>query len=288
MASEILRAIDQAFASGRYEPLVFKQLDPTVSSQVLETLKDREENNSNTPRLRFHFIAPDGYLRVVMPSGLHESAVFWMRNEMSLWIYQGLLTPTATRAILDGPLTHENFLGIFNGSCKIPDIAYIPCINRIRAQFPAIVLESGWSESEAQLLRDCQLWQQGSAGSVKVVLLFKLFGPNLQNQIKASLHLCRYSTNQTPVISSYACLSYMSNPFEYFTYHVLMKNVIFQAVFPRPIVSVADPWITINELFGGRTPNDLNPLSQLRFSLDQLRIIVDEEIHNLGYVPAVL
>ncbi|KAG0138222.1 hypothetical protein HOY82DRAFT_596303 [Tuber indicum] len=227
MAAEILRAIDDAIASGRSEPLVFKQLHPMVSSQVLQTLRDREDNNTNTARLRIHFIAPDGYLRVVMPSALHESVVFWMRNERCSWSQQGLLTSAATRAICDGLVTHENFLGIFKGSCKIPDLAYIPCINRIRAQFPTIVLESGWTESETQLLRDCQLWQQGSAGGVRVVLLFKMFAPNVHNQIKATLHLCRYSADQIPVMSSYASLSPMSFPLDYFTNHLLMKNLIF-------------------------------------------------------------
>ncbi|KAG0130339.1 hypothetical protein HOY82DRAFT_609593 [Tuber indicum] len=227
MAAEILRAIDQAIASGRSVPLVFKQLNPTVSSQVLQTLKDREDNNSNTPCPRIHFIAPDSYLRVVMPSALHESAVFWMHHELHSWIYQHLLTPTAMSAIRVGLVTQENFLGIFKGSCKIPDLAYMPCVNRTRAQFPTIVLESGWTESETQLLRDCQLWQQGSAGGVRVVLLFKLFTPDVQNHIKATLHLCRYSADQIPVMSSYACLSHMSYPFDYFTYHVLMKNCIF-------------------------------------------------------------
>ncbi|KAG0640495.1 hypothetical protein HOY80DRAFT_1068958, partial [Tuber brumale] len=54
-------------------------------------------------------------------------------------------------------------------------------------EFPTVVLECGWAESEAELLRDLQLWQEGSAGAVRIVILFKVFRPSITNQIKATL-----------------------------------------------------------------------------------------------------
>ncbi|CUS12289.1 unnamed protein product, partial [Tuber aestivum] len=66
------------------------------------------------------------------------------------------------------------FVGAFAGSKKTADLSWSPRINDGElTEFPTIVLESGWSESQAQLERDSQLWFQGSAGAVKVVLLFK-------------------------------------------------------------------------------------------------------------------
>jgi len=58
-----------------------------------------------------------------------------------------------------------------------------------------VVLEAGWSESQAQLERDSQLWFEGSAEAVKVVLLFKLFQANKNKEIKATLNVCRVVDN---------------------------------------------------------------------------------------------
>ncbi|KAG0138226.1 hypothetical protein HOY82DRAFT_596307 [Tuber indicum] len=237
MASEILRAMDKAVASRKTDPLVFKQLNPMVSYQILQTLRCREDY-TNTLDFRLHFIAPDGYLRVVIPSAVHESAVGWMRKQWASWIHQNLLIPSATEAIDDVLITYDNFVGIFEGSSKTPDLAYIPCFKGIGSQFPSIVLESGWTESEAQLLRDGEIWQQGTAGAVKVVLLFKMCAPNINNEIKATLHICRYSANQVPVMSSYA-------------------------IFPPPVAFIPDPFITINELFAGQTPTQIDATTHL-------------------------
>ena len=44
---------------------------------------------------RIHFIAPDGYLRLVMASWQYGTAMSWMRTEFAMWICYGLLTPNA-------------------------------------------------------------------------------------------------------------------------------------------------------------------------------------------------
>ena len=48
-----------------------------------------------------HFVAPDGYLRVVKPTILHATAVSWMRVEYTSWIGSRLLTPAAFILISD-------------------------------------------------------------------------------------------------------------------------------------------------------------------------------------------
>ena len=44
----------------------------------------------------------------------------------------------------------------------------------IRAAGMSIVLESGWSESLAQLRQDAQFWLENSRGDVKIILLFSI------------------------------------------------------------------------------------------------------------------
>ncbi|KAG0635376.1 hypothetical protein HOY80DRAFT_1093753 [Tuber brumale] len=260
MATQILQVIKEALETRNHELLVFRELDPKVSSEILDNLL--HPIDKTTPfGCRIHFVAPDGYLKVVMPTPLHETAVSWLSGEVNWLVYYGLLTPAAFGPLRSGLITYENFVGDFEGSSKTPDLSYNPHINEIKREFPTIVLESGWAESEAQLLRDLQLWQEGSAGAVRIVILFKMFRPSITNQIKATLKICRYGAGNAPIISSYQ-------------------------IFPTPAQPLADPWITIDELFGGDTPSGLNPETQLPLSINRLRLEVEAEIRQQGHDPA--
>ncbi|KAG0640517.1 hypothetical protein HOY80DRAFT_1068752 [Tuber brumale] len=260
MAAKILQVIKEALETRNHELLVFTELDPKVSSEILDNLLDPRDKT--TPfGCRIHFVAPDGYLKVVMPTALHETAHSWMVGEFGWWIYDHLLTPAAKGSLMCGLITYDNFVGDFEGSSKTPDLSYNPRINGIRREFPTVVLESGWAESEAQLLRDLQFWQEGSAGAVRIVILFKMFRPSINNQIKATLKFCRYGAGNAPIISSYQ-------------------------IFPTPAQPLADPWITIDELFGGDTPSGLNPETQLPLSINRLRLEVEAEIRQQGHDPA--
>jgi len=90
------------------------------------------------------------------------------------------------------------------------------------SEFPTIVLESGWSESQAQLQRDCQLWLEGTAGAVKVVILYKMDPPDRQNQIKATMTFCRYVAGGAPVMISYVCSSL---PYRTFFFYLVFPAV---------------------------------------------------------------
>ncbi|CUS13271.1 unnamed protein product [Tuber aestivum] len=176
-----------------------------------------------------------------------------------------LVCPFVLRSSLastDNCVAHDHFLGPFAGSSKTPDLAYSPCINGIRRAFATVVLESGWTESEAQLLRDLQLWQEGTAGAVKIIILFKLSRSREQNRVKATLLFSRYVAGGAPVMSLYS-------------------------IFPSPSQPYPDPWITVDELFGGMAPGGLNPGVQLPLSLERLRVRVEAEMRQQGFVPAV-
>ncbi|KAG0636992.1 hypothetical protein HOY80DRAFT_908426 [Tuber brumale] len=200
-----------------------------------------------------------------MPTTIHETAHSWMVGELYRWGYDHLLPPSAQEALMsyiDDGIAYDNFVGDFEGSSKTPDISFNPSINGILREFPTVVMESGWAESEAQLLRDLQLWQEGSAGAVRIVILFKAFRPSITNQVKATLKFCRYGAGNAPIISSYQ-------------------------IFPTPAQPLADPWITIDELFGGDTPSGLNPETQLPLSINRLRRAVEAGIRRQGHDPAV-
>ena len=80
-----------------------------------------------------------------------------------------------------------------------------------------MVLEAGWSESQAQLERDSQLWLEGSAEAVKVVLLFKLYPANINKEIKATLNVCRVVDN------------------------TIVRKTFVYSFFPYPSLSLLDP-----------------------------------------------
>jgi hypothetical protein len=57
----------------------------------------------------------------------------------------------------------------YNFSRKEPD----QCITPAGMYLPTIVVESGWSESRANLHRDRDLWLYGGYGSVQLILIIK-------------------------------------------------------------------------------------------------------------------
>ncbi|CAZ85280.1 unnamed protein product [Tuber melanosporum] len=68
--------IHKAFETRTCEFLTFSGLAPTVSAKILENLLSLKDPIALG--LRINFIAPDGYLRIVMASRLHETAVALM------------------------------------------------------------------------------------------------------------------------------------------------------------------------------------------------------------------
>lgn len=76
------------------------------------------------------------------------------------------------------------FLGQYTSSRKEPDAHIIP----LTLDMPTVVVESGWSESRAQLHRDRDLWLIGGRGVVNVVIVIK-WVRNSSNQVKGDIEL---------------------------------------------------------------------------------------------------
>ncbi|KAG0643088.1 hypothetical protein HOY80DRAFT_880574 [Tuber brumale] len=101
MATQILQVIKEALETRNHESLVFTDLDPKVSSEILDNLL-HPTDKTTLFGCRIHFVTPDGYLKVVMPITLHETAHCWMWGEFSWWMYDHLLTLAAKRALMCG------------------------------------------------------------------------------------------------------------------------------------------------------------------------------------------
>ncbi|KAG0640494.1 hypothetical protein HOY80DRAFT_1068954 [Tuber brumale] len=110
MATQILQVIKEALETHNHELLVFTELDPKVSSEILDNLLH--------PMDKTTAFATDGYLKVVMPTALHETAVRWMVEQLVFWGYDHLLTPAAIRAVWCGLITYDNFVGAFGARQK--------------------------------------------------------------------------------------------------------------------------------------------------------------------------
>ncbi|KAG0634123.1 hypothetical protein HOY80DRAFT_1140931 [Tuber brumale] len=263
MAEKIFYTILPAIKSGKPELLEFDNLDPEVSTRVLDSLFDYSNRHLEERSFRVHFSAPDRYLRVVIPSYLHEAAHSWLVRQFSLWTGGGLINDDAADMItMPGSPRVNNFIGAYATSVKEPDFAFIPLdVNRLRRDFPSVVMESGWASSAAELFRIRRVWHEGSGGRVMVVILVKLYKPTSGNQVRATLEISHTSPGAAVII--------------------LKRDV-----FPVPDPVQPDPTLTIEELFGGQAPPNHEPQTILPLDIGRLRRVVEANLISDGYVPA--
>ncbi|PUU74442.1 hypothetical protein B9Z19DRAFT_1158441 [Tuber borchii] len=177
MAAQILTQIHNAFKTRSCESLTFTELDISVSAEILKNLLGQ-------------------------------------KDICALKLSSGLLTLSAILSISGALRACDTFVAAFEGSQKTPDLCYSPQLNGVKTEFPTIVLKVGWSQSEFGLKHNAQLWLEGSAGTIQVVFLFKLFYPNVQNEIKTTLHLCRLDNNVV-VLDTYV---FSSSPYLIFLF----------------------------------------------------------------------
>ncbi|KAG0634851.1 hypothetical protein HOY80DRAFT_1096187 [Tuber brumale] len=100
--------------------------------------------------------------------------------------------------------TIEMFRGSNIERKKIPDSALTPQTGGDITYYPSVVLESAWSESFRQLYRGADLWQHGTHGHVKVVVLVKVFPQNSNNRVKVVLVICWMNSSGVPVRTEFS------------------------------------------------------------------------------------
>jgi len=71
------------------------------------------------------------------------------------------------------------------------------------AEFPTVVLESGWAESSSRLREDARLWQIGSNMAVRVVLQAKFFLADHNNSVRFVFFIYRGNLNGGSCLPDY-------------------------------------------------------------------------------------
>ncbi|KAG0123589.1 hypothetical protein HOY82DRAFT_229873 [Tuber indicum] len=265
MAETIFKQILCAIKSRTPELLTFDNVTPHDFADIVYNLRLRS-NNLEQRSFRIHWFASDKQLKVVMPSKLHECAAVWL-NEMIIKAVMGAIIPeiwAETMQISPSP-EYKNFVGEYRGYTKEVDLTFIPLFDTDpprKAEFPSVVLESGWDESAVALHRDARTWLVGSDGEVRVAIQVKFYRADQWNEIKASLWISRAQPGQRPTA-----------PEE----HI---------IFPRPHTPPPNPLVSLNEFYSGRCPPGVDPLACVSLDLERLRIIAGLEIVARGSVPA--
>jgi hypothetical protein len=139
------------------------------------------------------------------------------------------------------------------------------------------VFESGWSESYPELIADKNLWLDGGAPHVNVVIIVK-WSWLVQNRIKCFLEMWK-SNNPIPFrfvrISPNSCDHQIT--------------VSLQSTFPGPPPGTPPQQlpITLGELYGASLPANRNANEVLMFSVDEFRnLFADDALREEGYIPA--
>ncbi|PUU78626.1 hypothetical protein B9Z19DRAFT_1126485 [Tuber borchii] len=161
----------------------------------------------------------------------------------------------------------NNFVGEYVGSVKEADFTFIPRIGHRRQQsaaYPSVVLESGWHESSTRLLADSKLWQEGSAGAVRVVLQVKFYEPDNQNEMRLVLSISRTVPGGGP------------------TQHDHYASPIF----PAPPQRQDNPSISLDEFYAGACPPKIDPATAIPLDLELLREEAGFYIRKQGHIPA--
>ncbi|RPA90968.1 hypothetical protein L873DRAFT_1820274 [Choiromyces venosus 120613-1] len=201
-----------------------------------------------------------------MPSELHECAEEWLREMIVDARMQGII-PQGWRGTMQisHSAEYNNFIGKYTGSVKEADLTFVPLVGpdwAKKAKFPSVVLESGWSESAVQLVRDARLWQGGSGREVRVVLQVKFYRPDQQKQIRLVLSITRARPGGHPTpVEDYVIL-------------------------PAPEDPKPNPSISLDEFYAGDCPPTMDPEIRVPLDLARLRVVAAQEIREGGNMPA--
>ncbi|PUU82894.1 hypothetical protein B9Z19DRAFT_1119997 [Tuber borchii] len=223
-----------------------------MSAEIFKEIKDAILTR-NHDFLLYHDVAQEDFeiswfsrdklLKVVMPSKLHECPGAWLYEMVTAAAIDGILPRIWTKTMQISPSpVYDNFKGDYKQSVKEADLTFVPLVGpewKNTAEYPSVVLESGWSESEAALKRDVRLWQLGSEKAVRVILLVKFFA---ENPMRVQLSITR------------------SSPFA----------ISIPEIFPAPKCAQEDPCISLGEFYAGMCPSGVDPTSRVRLNLERL------------------
>ncbi|KAL1847161.1 hypothetical protein Plec18170_008725 [Paecilomyces lecythidis] len=254
---EILNKLHRELKQGEGErSLEWELVDVAIAERIGQEL-DRTLENQN---IRFTFNACTKTLRLVtMVSDIHECHIPWLSFSFGELRANGLLTMPEFRSIsIHGCTRFTGFLGQYTSSRKEPDAHIIP----LSLDMPTVVVESGWSESRAQLHRDRDLWLIG--GRVNVVIVIK-WVKNSSNEVAGDIGVFDVDSQ-----GAVRCLQQ-------------------QVIFPEPPPSIANAQqirLTRGQIFGSSLPPGQNAAQILPLELSELRYQARASLRRMGLTPA--
>ncbi|GAD96220.1 predicted protein [Paecilomyces variotii No. 5] len=254
---EILNKLHHELKQGEGErSLEWELVDIPVAERIGQEL-DRTLENRN---IRFTFNAYTKTLRlVIMVSDIHECHIPWLSSSLGELRANGLLTTPEFRSIsIHGCTRLTGFLGQYASSRKEPDAHIIP----LSLDMPTVVVESGWSESRAQLHRDRDLWLIG--GRVNVVIVIK-WVKNCSNEVAGDIGVFDVDSQ-----GAVRCIQQ-------------------QVIFPEPPPSIANAQqirLTRGQIFGSSLPPGQNAAQILPLELSELRYQTRASLRRMGLTPA--
>ncbi|KKZ59940.1 hypothetical protein EMCG_05231 [[Emmonsia] crescens] len=249
------RAIIEATDS---KELVFENIDSTTGFDVVRSLNACGEVERALPRI--HYNSRTETLRIrIMPTHICDTHQEWISNEMADMQASGFLTLAERKYLrLRVGTTFQNFQGPYAFSSKEPDLAILPNAQPL----PTIVVESCWSESDPKLQQDVQLWLEGGAPTVQLVMLLE-WSKSSATQVKGRIEV--HGRNSAGTIG------------------LLQAENIFpiSSESPQPTIAVTRGQLFGSAVFAGRNTFDSYPLS-----IANLRQLAAPLIQNMGYTPA--
>ncbi|KAG0129480.1 hypothetical protein HOY82DRAFT_610568 [Tuber indicum] len=166
MSAKIFKEIKDAIKTRSPDSLIFHDVGQEEFDDVLQGLRD-PTNYLERHAFRIHWFAWRNYLKVVMPSALHECAGQWIYGEILGASVKAMIPADWVQKVgISASPEYKNFIGKYQQSTMEADLTIVPLLGpdwTKEAKYPSVVLESGWSEPADQLHRDATLWQAGKS-----------------------------------------------------------------------------------------------------------------------------
>ncbi|PLB47502.1 hypothetical protein P170DRAFT_465170 [Aspergillus steynii IBT 23096] len=250
--------------------LVYEGIPPDVGVPTAATLAEDAVISALDCRINYNSASKELALTACEP--VHNLHHTWIKREIGRCLLSGFLVvnewnaidstakkseshvpnPTVTdRAILPG---FNTFVAPYQSSWRQPEF-YLKPRHRV---LPTLVVESGWAESYASLVRDKDLWLIGGWPHVNVVFVIQ-WSRSPRNRVRGRLEVYRRQSGLVQV----------------------------ESIFPEPGPGAVPQMVrlTRNELFD----NEHLPYRDTReivFSVDRLREAARNAFQDYGYIPA--
>ncbi|GLA87419.1 hypothetical protein AtubIFM56815_001845 [Aspergillus tubingensis] len=170
-------------------------ISPATGQLVARSLAEDGEVERRSPTLGYD--SATEIFSVNMATFLHNCCLSWTSDQILEAHLQGIFTSNESRHVNLGGNSgfYGNFVSPWADSYKEPD-TYI--INyESPSPLPTVVIESGYTESTARLYADRDLWLQGGAPHVNVVILIK-WNKRVDNHIGGWIKLHRRGGSDVP------------------------------------------------------------------------------------------